>query len=82
MMSLLQTQGKFQWVDNWKLVFTQWAPDEPKKNSGCVYMDVDRKWKTSECSESRYSLCKKSPRKSTLLSPLLIQLIVYIPLIT
>lgn len=55
------TQGRFQWVDNWRLSFTKWGPDEPKKNYGCVYMDVDRKWKMAECSETHYSLCKKSP---------------------
>lgn len=64
--SFLQTQGKFQWVDNWKLSFTKWGMDEPKNNYGCVYMDVDRKWKTAPCSETHYSLCKKSPGQTIL----------------
>lgn len=66
MFSFLQTLGKFQWVDNWKLSFTKWGVDEPKKNYGCVYMDVDRKWKTAPCSETHYSLCKKSPGQTIL----------------
>lgn len=81
MISLLQTQGRFQWVDNWKLSFTKWGPDEPKINYGCVYMDVDRKWKMAECSETHYSLCKKSPRQSTLRSHFQIDFIVFICLI-
>ncbi|XP_035511844.1 macrophage mannose receptor 1 [Morone saxatilis] len=55
------TGGRFKWVDNWPLSFTKWGTNEPKNNYGCVYMDVDRKWKTAPCTDTHYSLCKKSP---------------------
>lgn len=56
-----QTGGRYKWVDNWLLSYTKWGTDEPKHNYGCVYMDVDGKWKTAPCSETHYSLCKRSP---------------------
>ncbi|KAM4606060.1 macrophage mannose receptor 1 [Polymixia lowei] len=55
------TAGRFKWVDNWQLSYTKWGTDEPKDNQGCVYMDVDRTWKTAACSNTYYSLCKRSP---------------------
>ncbi|XP_061778196.1 macrophage mannose receptor 1 [Nerophis ophidion] len=55
------TGGRFRWVDNWLLSFTQWGIDEPKSNYGCVYVDVDKSWKTGPCSDTYYSLCKSSP---------------------
>ncbi|XP_058500083.1 macrophage mannose receptor 1 [Solea solea] len=54
------TGGRYKWVDNWMLSYTQWGTDEPKHNYGCVYMDVDRKWKTAPCTDTYYSLCKRS----------------------
>lgn len=54
------TAGRFKWVDNWVLSYTRWGTSEPKNNYGCVYMDVDRKWKTAPCTDTHYSLCKKS----------------------
>lgn len=61
MISFSQTGGRYKWVDNWLLSFTKWGTDEPKHNYGCVYMDVDRTWKTAPCTNSYYSLCKRSP---------------------
>ncbi|XP_041817070.1 macrophage mannose receptor 1 [Chelmon rostratus] len=55
------TGGRFKWVDNWLLSNTKWGTDEPKLNYGCVYVDVDKKWKTAPCTNTYYSLCKKSP---------------------
>ncbi|KAM3593597.1 uncharacterized protein V6R79_016732 [Siganus canaliculatus] len=55
------TGGRFKWVDNWQLSFSKWGPDEPKDNYGCVYIDVDRKWKTAPCTNTYYSICKRSP---------------------
>ncbi|XP_029935851.1 macrophage mannose receptor 1 [Myripristis murdjan] len=55
------TSGRFKWVDNWPLSYTKWGTDEPKNNYGCVYIDVDKTWKTAPCSNNYYSLCKKSP---------------------
>nr|XP_019942865.1 PREDICTED: macrophage mannose receptor 1 [Paralichthys olivaceus] len=55
------TGGRFKWVDNWLLSYTKWGSDEPKNNYGCVYMDVDRTWKTASCTNTYYSICKRSP---------------------
>ncbi|KAG9348011.1 hypothetical protein JZ751_004030 [Albula glossodonta] len=55
------TNGYFRWIDNWRLRYTKWASGEPKNNIACVYVDVDGKWKTSPCSSTYYSLCKRSP---------------------
>ncbi|XP_069552423.1 macrophage mannose receptor 1 [Brachyistius frenatus] len=54
------TGGRFKWVDDWMLSYTKWGRSEPK-NYGCVYIDVDKTWKTAPCSDTHYSLCKKSP---------------------
>ncbi|XP_024910181.1 macrophage mannose receptor 1-like [Cynoglossus semilaevis] len=54
------TGGRYKWVDNWMLSYTQWGTDEPKNNYGCVYVDVDMKWKTAPCTNTYYSLCKTS----------------------
>lgn len=55
------TEGRFKWVDNWLLSYTNWGRNEPKNNYGCVYIDVDKKWKTAPCTNTHYALCKKSP---------------------
>uniref|UniRef100_A0A4W6CGV2 Mannose receptor C-type 1 n=1 Tax=Lates calcarifer TaxID=8187 RepID=A0A4W6CGV2_LATCA len=39
----------------------KWGTDEPKNNYGCVYIDVDKTWKTAPCTNTYYSLCKRSP---------------------
>uniref|UniRef100_A0A3Q3KHD0 C-type lectin domain-containing protein n=1 Tax=Monopterus albus TaxID=43700 RepID=A0A3Q3KHD0_MONAL len=57
------------WVDNWLLSYTKWGRDEPKNNYGCVYIDVDRTWKTAPCTNNYYSLCKRSPGETV---PLLV----------
>ncbi|XP_040922110.1 macrophage mannose receptor 1 [Toxotes jaculatrix] len=54
------TAGQYRWVDYWLLSYTKWGTDEPKNNYACVYMDVDSKWKTAPCTNTYYSLCKKS----------------------
>ncbi|KAM9712648.1 macrophage mannose receptor 1 isoform 1-T1 [Menidia menidia] len=54
------TGGRFKWVDNWPLSYTNWGENEPKVNDGCVYMDVDNTWKTAPCTGTFYSICKKS----------------------
>ncbi|XP_029003075.1 macrophage mannose receptor 1 [Betta splendens] len=54
------TGGRYRWVDNWMLSYAKWGKDEPKINYGCVYMDVDKTWKTAPCTNSYYSLCKRS----------------------
>uniref|UniRef100_A0A3P9KK49 Macrophage mannose receptor 1 n=1 Tax=Oryzias latipes TaxID=8090 RepID=A0A3P9KK49_ORYLA len=54
------TGGRFKWVDNWSLFYTKWGKDEPKSNYGCVYIDVDKTWKTAPCTNTYYSVCKRS----------------------
>ncbi|XP_047205018.1 macrophage mannose receptor 1 [Girardinichthys multiradiatus] len=53
------TGGRFKWVDNWFLSYTNWGKNEPK-NNGCVYIDVDHTWKTTQCSNTYHSICKSS----------------------
>ncbi|XP_027025200.1 macrophage mannose receptor 1 isoform X1 [Tachysurus fulvidraco] len=55
------TSGRYRWTDNWLLRYTKWAVGEPLRNQACVYIDTDGTWKTSDCSKSYYSLCKRSP---------------------
>lgn len=74
LMCLSQTGGRFKWVDNWALSFTKWGKDEPKNNYACVYMDVDKTWKTAPCTRTYSSLCKRSPGQTV---PLLVFLIVF-----
>ncbi|KAL1006844.1 hypothetical protein UPYG_G00077940 [Umbra pygmaea] len=54
------TEGRFRWLDKWPLGYTKWGEDEPKNNKACVYVDIDTKWKTGDCSNNYYSLCKMS----------------------
>uniref|UniRef100_G3NJ53 Macrophage mannose receptor 1 n=1 Tax=Gasterosteus aculeatus aculeatus TaxID=481459 RepID=G3NJ53_GASAC len=56
-----ETGGRFKWIDNWLLLYAKWGTDEPKNNYGCVYVDVDKTWKTAPCTNNYYSLCKRSP---------------------
>lgn len=56
-----QTGGRYKWVDNWMLSYTKWGANEPKDNFACIYVDVDKKWKTGSCTNTYYSLCKRSP---------------------
>uniref|UniRef100_A0A8B9LX51 Mannose receptor, C type 1a n=1 Tax=Astyanax mexicanus TaxID=7994 RepID=A0A8B9LX51_ASTMX len=53
------TSGRYRWVDNWLLRYTKWAPGEPKRNLACVYIDTDGTWKTADCSNTYFSLCKQ-----------------------
>ncbi|KAF5909087.1 macrophage mannose receptor 1 isoform X2, partial [Clarias magur] len=55
------TDGRYRWIDNWFLNYTKWAVGEPQRDQACVYIDSDGTWKTSACSKSYYSLCKRSP---------------------
>ncbi|XP_019388002.1 PREDICTED: macrophage mannose receptor 1-like [Crocodylus porosus] len=54
------TGGFYKWTDNWKLKYQKWAPEEPKKKTACVYLDVDGSWKTGSCDEEHFSVCKRS----------------------
>ncbi|XP_072544729.1 macrophage mannose receptor 1-like [Salminus brasiliensis] len=56
----METDGYFLWTDNWHLNMEKWAFNEPKKDQPCVYVDVNGRWKTTQCNQTYYSLCKKS----------------------
>ncbi|XP_013873795.1 macrophage mannose receptor 1 isoform X2 [Austrofundulus limnaeus] len=55
-----QTNGYFKFVDGWFLKFTNWDRYEPKSFRNCVFVDVDGKWKTSDCNQTISSVCMKS----------------------
>lgn len=55
-----QTNGKYQWIDRWSLVYSKWSSGEPKQTLACVYLDTDGTWKTASCEEKLFSVCKKS----------------------
>ncbi|NXJ75615.1 MRC1 protein, partial [Trogon melanurus] len=54
------TNGKYQWIDRWRLVYSKWSSGEPKQTLACVYLDTDGTWKTTSCKEKLFSVCKKS----------------------
>uniref|UniRef100_A0A3B4D8F7 Mannose receptor, C type 1b n=1 Tax=Pygocentrus nattereri TaxID=42514 RepID=A0A3B4D8F7_PYGNA len=56
----METDGYFMWIDKWQLNMEKWANDEPKKGHPCVYVDVDGMWKTAQCNQTYYGLCKTS----------------------
>uniref|UniRef100_A0A8C4UK20 Mannose receptor C-type 1 n=1 Tax=Falco tinnunculus TaxID=100819 RepID=A0A8C4UK20_FALTI len=53
------TNGRYEWIDNWRMKYTKWAEGEPKQKIGCVYLDIAGTWKTGSCNESYFSVCKK-----------------------
>ncbi|XP_009079448.1 PREDICTED: macrophage mannose receptor 1-like, partial [Acanthisitta chloris] len=53
------TNGRYVWIDNWRMKYTKWAEGEPKQKTGCVYLDITGSWKTGSCNESYFSVCKK-----------------------
>uniref|UniRef100_A0A803YDR7 C-type lectin domain-containing protein n=1 Tax=Meleagris gallopavo TaxID=9103 RepID=A0A803YDR7_MELGA len=54
------TEGKYRWIDRWRLVYSKWSSGEPKQTLACVYLDTDGTWKTASCKEKLFSICKKS----------------------
>ncbi|ELW47394.1 Macrophage mannose receptor 1 [Tupaia chinensis] len=58
------TNNEYSWTDRWRMRYTNWATDEPKLKSACVYLDTDGYWKTASCNESFYFLCKRSDGSS------------------
>ncbi|KAM6451463.1 macrophage mannose receptor 1 [Liasis olivaceus] len=49
----------YKWVSNWRLLYTNWAAEEPKHKIACVYLDIDGYWKTGNCTEKYFSVCEK-----------------------
>nr|CCP50119.1 MRC1L-E [Gallus gallus] len=54
------TEGKYRWIDRWRLVYSKWSSGEPKQTLACVYLDTDGTWKTASCKEKLFSICKKT----------------------
>uniref|UniRef100_A0A672TT45 Mannose receptor C-type 1 n=1 Tax=Strigops habroptila TaxID=2489341 RepID=A0A672TT45_STRHB len=54
------TNGKYQWIDRWRLAYSKWSSGEPKQTLACVYLDTDGTWKTASCKKKLFSVCKKS----------------------
>ncbi|CAM4596068.1 macrophage mannose receptor 1-like [Lepidochelys kempii] len=54
------TSGLYKWTDNWRIKYSKWASEEPKRSLACVYLDVDGTWKTGSCDENYFSVCKRS----------------------
>ncbi|XP_028605836.2 macrophage mannose receptor 1-like [Podarcis muralis] len=52
------TDEQYKWISNWRLVYTNWAPGEPKQKKACVYLDIDGHWKTGTCNEAYLSFCE------------------------
>uniref|UniRef100_A0A7N9AS74 Mannose receptor, C type 1b n=1 Tax=Mastacembelus armatus TaxID=205130 RepID=A0A7N9AS74_9TELE len=55
-----QTNGYFRYVDGWHMTSSNWGTMEPSSDRNCVYVDVDGKWKTADCTQNMTSICMKS----------------------
>ncbi|MED6273014.1 hypothetical protein CHARACLAT_002428 [Characodon lateralis] len=54
------TNNYFRYIDGWPMISTYWGNNEPHTDGICVYVDVDGKWKTNNCSQNISSVCMKS----------------------
>ncbi|XP_017266613.1 macrophage mannose receptor 1-like [Kryptolebias marmoratus] len=57
---LNKTKGYFRYVSGWHMKLTNWGRYEPRRTGTCVFVDVDGTWKTSDCNQTRSSVCMKS----------------------
>ncbi|XP_039187522.1 macrophage mannose receptor 1-like [Crotalus tigris] len=58
-LSSKESNGVYKWVSNWRLVYTNWAAEEPMHKTACVYLGIDGYWKTGNCSEKYFSICER-----------------------
>ncbi|KAM3823574.1 macrophage mannose receptor 1-like [Vipera latastei] len=58
-LSSKESDGVYKWVSNWRLVYTNWAAEEPMHKTACVYLGIDGYWKTGNCSEKYFSVCER-----------------------
>ncbi|XP_060901039.1 macrophage mannose receptor 1-like [Labrus mixtus] len=56
----LETGGYFRYTEGWHLNSNYWDAGEPRSDRPCVYVNVDGKWRTSECDGTMASVCMKS----------------------
>ncbi|NXO00784.1 MRC1 protein, partial [Rhinopomastus cyanomelas] len=54
------TNGKYQWIDRWRITYSKWSSGEPREALACVYLDIDGTWKTASCKQKLFSVCKTS----------------------
>uniref|UniRef100_A0A8C9WWP9 Mannose receptor, C type 1b n=1 Tax=Sander lucioperca TaxID=283035 RepID=A0A8C9WWP9_SANLU len=62
----METGGYFRYIDGRRLTLTNWDSREPMYQP-CVFVNVNGKWKTSDCKQKMASICMKStepPRHS------------------
>nr|XP_028607052.1 macrophage mannose receptor 1-like isoform X1 [Podarcis muralis]XP_028607053.1 macrophage mannose receptor 1-like isoform X1 [Podarcis muralis] len=54
------TNGEqYTWINNRRLMYTNWAPEEPKHKIACVFMDLEGHWKTGTCNETYLFICEQ-----------------------
>uniref|UniRef100_A0A3B3BT12 Macrophage mannose receptor 1-like n=2 Tax=Oryzias melastigma TaxID=30732 RepID=A0A3B3BT12_ORYME len=54
------TSSYFKFIDGWRISFTNWNENEPRRDQSCVYVDVGGTWKTSNCNQTFDAVCMKS----------------------
>nr|XP_034985744.1 macrophage mannose receptor 1-like [Zootoca vivipara] len=50
---------RYTWINNRRLMYTNWAPEEPKQKIACVFMDLEGHWKTGTCNETYLFICEQ-----------------------
>uniref|UniRef100_A0A8C9WX26 Mannose receptor, C type 1b n=1 Tax=Sander lucioperca TaxID=283035 RepID=A0A8C9WX26_SANLU len=55
----METGGYFRYIDGRRLTLTNWDSREPMYQP-CVFVNVNGKWKTSDCKQKMASICMKS----------------------
>ncbi|XP_013918632.1 PREDICTED: macrophage mannose receptor 1-like [Thamnophis sirtalis] len=58
-LSSKESDARYKWISNWKVVYTNWADEEPLHKVACVYLDTEGYWKTGNCSEKYLSVCER-----------------------
>ncbi|XP_053215449.1 macrophage mannose receptor 1-like [Podarcis raffonei] len=53
------TGGHYTWINNRRLAYTNWAPEEPTQKTACVFMDLEGHWKTGACNQTYFSACEQ-----------------------
>uniref|UniRef100_A0A670JIF2 Macrophage mannose receptor 1-like n=1 Tax=Podarcis muralis TaxID=64176 RepID=A0A670JIF2_PODMU len=53
----VRTCNQYTWINNRRLMYTNWAPEEPKHKIACVFMDLEGHWKTGTCNETYLFIC-------------------------
>ncbi|KAL7976608.1 hypothetical protein Chor_008557, partial [Crotalus horridus] len=65
-LSSKESNGVYKWVSNWRVVYTNWAAEEPMHKTACVYLGIDGYWKTGNCSEKYFSVCERYNGKKSI----------------